>query len=215
VATAKRSIMLVRPDDDSRATIAGLLQRRGYRVQQAASGEEALALARKERPSLALLDVRLPDMSGYDVCREFRGTFGDSVPIVFLSGVRTEPYDRVVGLRLGADDYIVEPFAPEVLLARVDRLVEQAAIYIEPSVRADGVSRLSVRESEVLRLLADGRMQKEIARDLSISPKTVSNHIQNILVKLGVNSQAQAVAAAFSHGVAEIPERRATHARRR
>jgi DNA-binding NarL/FixJ family response regulator len=194
------SILVVEDDIDLRTLIAAMLQRRGYRVSQATWGEEALTLARQERPNVVLLDVKLPGMSGYDVCRELRAEFGEGLPILFVSGARTEPYDRVVGLRLGADDYIVKPFALDELLARVDRFIERAASETEQKPASGSGSRLSKREFEVLRLLADGRMPKEIALELSVSPKTISNHIQNVLVKLDVHSQAQAVAAVFRGG---------------
>ena len=185
--------------------IAAVLQPHGYRVREAPSGEEALDLVRQEEPNLVLLDVHLPGLSGYEVCRELRAEFGSRVAIVFVSGVRTEPYDRAVGLRLGADDYIVKPFAPDELLARVDRLIEQVSPPPTQTLPHTPTSRLSRRELEVLQLLAEGRMAKEIAQELSVSTKTVSNHIQNILVKLDVHSRAQAVAVAFRDGVAGIP----------
>ena len=81
-------------------------------MQSVATGEEALELARLERPSLVLVDVNLEGMSGYDVCRILRANFGDAVPIIFVSGDRTEAFDRVAGLRLGADDYLVKPVDP-------------------------------------------------------------------------------------------------------
>jgi len=196
-------VLVAEGDRESRTAIAALLERRGYRVRQAAGGEEALDLARQERPTLVLMDVHLPDMSGYEVCRLLRAEFGARLPIVFASAERTESYDHVVGLRLGADDYITKPFAADELLARLDRLMVPAAPDTEEAP-AGITSRLSGRELEVLQLLADGRTAKEIAQEIGVSRKTISNHIQNILVKLDVHSQAQAVAAAFKNGAAEI-----------
>ena len=206
MSTACGFVLVVEDDIDLRTVVVALLQRRGYRVHQTAWGEEALTVARQERPSLVLLDVNLPGISGYEVCRELRAEFGEGLPIVFVSGERTEPYDRVVGLRLGADDYVMKPFAPDELLARVDRLIEHAASNTEPRPRRATISRLSRRELEVLQLLADGRGPKQIALELSTSPKTISNHIHSILVKLDVHSQAQAVAAAFRNELVDTPE---------
>jgi len=197
---------VVEDDTDLNALIAALLQRAGYRVHQARSGEEALTVARRERPSLVLLDICLPGMSGYEVCRELRATYGEGLPIVFISGERTEPYDRVAGLRLGGDDYIVKPFAPDELLARIERLLRHTELPIPEEAGSRAVSRLSARELEVLQLLANGRTPREIALELSVSRKTASNHIQNILMKLGVHSQAQAVVVAFKEGAVEVPE---------
>jgi DNA-binding NarL/FixJ family response regulator len=205
VSAADAPVLVIEDDTGMRTLISALLERRGYRVLEAAAGEEGLALVRQQPPSLVLLDIELPGLSGYEVCRELRAEFGDRVAIVFISGVRTEPYDRVAGLRLGADDYIVKPFAPDELLARVDRLIEQAPAAAEQRPPNGITSRLSNRELEVLRLVAEGLMSKEIARELSVSTKTVENHIQSILVKLDVHTRAQAVAVALRHGVTEIP----------
>ena len=204
MATERGCILIVDDDEDLRALIGELLERRGYRIREAARGDEALTAARQEQPSLVLLDVHLPGMSGYDVCRELRAEFGERLPIVFISGERTEPFDRVAGLRLGADDYIVKPFDPDELLARVDRFVLQARADGEQEPTPASTSRLTRRELEVLQLLGDGRTPKEIGRELSVSRKTVSTHVHNILSKLDVHSQAQAVALAFTEGLIEV-----------
>jgi DNA-binding NarL/FixJ family response regulator len=184
-------ILIVDDDPAMRELLSGLLDQVGLPTRQASTGEEALAGARRQRPRLVLLDVRLPGVSGYEVCRELRVRFGEQLPIVFISGERVEPLDRTAGLLVGADDYIVKPFAPDELIARVRRLV---ARFTPPESEADR-PKLTPREGEVLNLLADGLDQPEIANELVISPKTVSSHIQHILAKLGVHSRAQAVAA--------------------
>jgi DNA-binding NarL/FixJ family response regulator len=158
-----------------------------------------------------LLEIPLGDISGYEVCRALREELGDGLPIVFVSGSRTESYDRVVGLIIGADDYIVKPFAADELLARVRRLVHRS----RPAM-ARTASRLTPRELEVLELLADGRSPQEISAGLFISTKTVSTHIEHIFTKLGVSSRVQAVALAYRDGLvtpaAELGALRATDA---
>lgn len=185
-------ILVVDDDAGCRAMIREVLGRAGYRLHEAASAEEARALVLEERPSLAILDVRLPGLSGYEACRELRDQFGPELPIVFVSGARTESFDRVAGLLIGADDYVTKPFAPDELLARVRVLLRRTAVPISERLAA-----LTKRELEVLRLLAEGLEQSEIARRLVISPKTVATHIEHILSKLGVHSRAQAVAVAY------------------
>ncbi len=160
------------------------------KVCAASSGSEALARATVDPPRAAVLDVNLPDVSGYEVCRELRRLYGPSIPIVFVSGDRTEEYDRVGGLLLGADEYVVKPFDPREVVARLDRLLDRAR---RTAVR----STLTPRELEILTRLAEGLTQTEIAARLEISPKTVATHIERILGKLGVRSRAQAVAIAF------------------
>jgi DNA-binding NarL/FixJ family response regulator len=189
------TVLVVDDDDGHRELISTVLGRAGFSTVDAANGEEAMAVARRHQPRLVVLDVRMPDLSGYEVCRRLRDEFGDTVSIMFLSGERTEGFDRAAGLLVGADDYLVKPFSPDELLARV-RLRLPAAPE-EPPLPTD----LTKRELEVLRLLAQGLAQKEIARRLVISSKTVAAHIQHILGKLGVHSRAQAVAQAYRRGL--------------
>jgi DNA-binding NarL/FixJ family response regulator len=168
-----------------------LLDPLGYVVSEASTAAEAFSTVSAERPVLVLLDVRLPDISGYVVCRQLREEFGEDVAIVFLSGERTDELDRTAGMLLGADDYIVKPFAAGEFIARISRIADRTA----PPREANG-STLTPREFEVLKLLADGLGQKKIAQALFITPKTVATHIQRILSKLDVHSRAEAVAYA-------------------
>jgi DNA-binding NarL/FixJ family response regulator len=157
------------------------------------------------QPALVLLDVNLAEVSGYEVCRDLRDRYGGDIAIIFLSGDRTEPYDRVAGLLLGADDYIVKPFDEGELLARVRSALRHSAAPQENGSEGDSAAEaLTNREREVLKLLARGLTQAEIAEQLFISPKTVGGHIQRILEKLDVHSRAQAVALAHEHGLADV-----------
>src|SRR5688572_12380061 len=165
---------------------------------QVASGEEVLEAVRDLKPSIVLLEVPLGGLSGYEVCRALREEASE-MPIVFVSGSRTESYDRVAGLLVGADDYVVKPYAPDELLTRVRALVRRSQSLTD-SVSA----KLTKRELEVLRLLADGLRQDEIAERLFISRKTVGTHVANILRKLGVHSQIQAVALAFREELLDV-----------
>ena len=189
-------ILVVDDDPGAAEAISALLEGAGLETRRAHSGEDALAVARERRPQMVLLDVRLPGVSGYEVLRALRDRFGESLPIMFVSGERVEPFDRVAGLQLGADDYLVKPFAPDELIARVRRLVERSASNGQEAVAA----KLTRREAEVLRLLASGRAQPEIAKQLVISSSTVASHIEHILGKLDVHSRAEAVAVAHRSG---------------
>jgi len=192
-ALRRDAVLIVDDDEDLRATIATMLADAGYPTRQADCGVEALRIARLEPPALVLLDVNLPGMCGYEVYRLLRDELGDQFPIVFISGERTASFDRVGGLLLGANDYMVKPFAEDELLARVHNLLGRRHA---PAARAIA-ARLTRREFEVLRLLAAGRGPDEIARLLVISPKTVGTHVERIYVKLGVQTRAQAVAVAY------------------
>jgi two-component system, NarL family, nitrate/nitrite response regulator NarL len=140
-------------------------------------------------------------VSGYEICRELRDEYGDFLPILFISGAKTDELDRVSGLLLGADDYIVKPFDPNEVLARVRRLTRRLTVQVPRRGRSGLEELLTSRELEVLFLLADGHTQKKIASELVISPKTVATHLQNILTKLGVHSRAEAVALAHRDGL--------------
>lgn len=187
----RREVILLVGDDAASPSLVRFLHVTGFATSRATNAEGALAETRRRRPSLVLMDVHLPDVSGYELCHVLREEFGSALPIVFVSADRTEPDDRVAGLLIGADDYIVAPFDCGELLARLRRLLSRSAA-VEPNGAAD----LTLREREVLTLLAQGRDQAGIASDLVISPKTVASHIQHILVKLGAHSRAEAVALA-------------------
>ena len=192
-------ILLVDDDAAFRELVRSLLGRIVYDVVETGDGDEAVELARGERPSLVLLDVELPGISGYEVCRALRDMYGEDLPIIFVSGRRTEQLDLVSGLLIGADDYVVKPFETAELLARVRRHLSRAP----RSTNGGNGATLTPREREILGLLAAGLDQRSIAEQLVISPKTVATHIQRILGKLGVRSRAQAVAYAHRHGLVD------------
>jgi two-component system, LuxR family, response regulator FixJ len=197
--TPRQRVLVIEDDAGIRELICAVLERDGYDSVPIESGEEALEAAAEELPALALLDVNLPGISGYEVCAALRRRYRDALAIVFVSGDRVESYDRVAGLLVGADDYIVKPFAPDELLGRVRAALRRVG-------SSEGtLSLLTPREREVLALLADGLEQTEIAERLVISSKTVASHIERILGKLGVRSRAQAVAFAYRERLVPIP----------
>jgi DNA-binding NarL/FixJ family response regulator len=191
-ANTSAAVLVADHDAETRSLVADLFEQAGYMVVEAESGDEALDAARRELPCLVILEVTLPRLSGYEVCHQLRAEFGERLPIVFLSGERKEPFDRVAGILLGADDYLVKPFAPDELLARARRLTRRAGP-VAPTV----ASRLTAREMQVLTLLAEGHEQDEIASQLFISRRTVGTHIENLMRKLGVRTRVQAVALAY------------------
>jgi DNA-binding response OmpR family regulator len=113
------TILVAEDDRDIAELIARYLQKAGWHPHVAASGDEALAFARQHPLDLAILDVMLPGISGFDLCRTLRATERTAkLPIIMLTA-RAEESDRIVGLELGADDYIAKPFSPNELVARV------------------------------------------------------------------------------------------------
>jgi DNA-binding NarL/FixJ family response regulator len=186
------AVLIADDDESSRASLARVLRSAGYRVLQADTGDGALALARSTTPAAVILEIPLPGLSGYEVCHVLRSELGSDVPVIFLSGARTEPYDRVAGLLLGADDFVVKPYSAGEVLARLANLVRRCRS------RAPGrCQRLTKREREVLDLMGEGLRHDDIARRLFISPKTVASHVEHILRKLGVRSSTEAIAVAY------------------
>jgi DNA-binding NarL/FixJ family response regulator len=194
------AIVIADGDESGRALAAAALKRAGYDTLEVSTGSAALDAVRANGVALVVLEVGLPDMTGYEVCRELRSERGEELPIFFLSGLRTEPLDRVAGLLLGADDFIVKPFDSDELVARVRRFVNRKAPLRDVTLGEPDSPQLTRREVEVLNLLVEGRRQKEIAVQLVISQKTVATHIQNLLGKFGVHSRAELIARAYMLG---------------
>ena len=206
-----RSIVIVEDDEDIADSVRYNLEREGFRVRVAATGEEALALIFDRPPSLVLLDLNLPHMSGFEICRRLREEAVTArVPILMLTA-RTDESDKVLGLNLGADDYITKPFGMRELVARVnaairradvkeqDRLVyDDGVISIDPnrfSVRCRGREvRLTRKEFALLAELArnPGRV---LTREMLLDrvwglayygdSRTLDVHIRRLRQKLG------------------------------
>jgi DNA-binding NarL/FixJ family response regulator len=202
VAMAVRRTRVLVVDDDAGfcAFLSSLLASASIDTVEASDAEAAILAARERRPDAAILDVALPGVSGYGLCRELRDVYGPDLPVIFVSGTRTDPIDRAAGLLVGGDDYLVKPIDPDELLARLRRLLERARAWTKPPSSAE----LTEREIEVLQLVAEGLPPAEVARRLVISPKTVSSHVQRILTKLDVHTRAQAVAVAYEAGLIRV-----------
>jgi DNA-binding NarL/FixJ family response regulator len=194
-------VLIADQDDEARTRHASALRRAGFDVKETAGGDEALEIAKRYALAAVVLEVSLTGLSGYEVCRAIRSEVDPDLPILFASGMRTESFDRVAGLLLGADDYLVKPVATDELLTRIRALVRRTAI----SAGAPPGRSLTPRELQILGLVAEGLRQQEIADRLYISSKTVSTHIEHILRKLGVRSRAQAVAVAFRDRLLDKP----------
>jgi DNA-binding NarL/FixJ family response regulator len=212
---ARETVLVVDDDRRFRDLAKTVIERAGFAVVEAGSADQALAAARSHPPHLVLLDVKLPQSSGYEVYRELHDVLGDNLPIIFVSGERTEPYDRVAGLLLGADDYLVKPLDPDELVARIRRSLRPRGNGVHKDAERaaeNGGADLTPRELEVLRLVADGRSSAQIAHELVISPRTVGTHIQHILAKLGVANRTEAAAYAFHAGLIELDVEGHVHA---
>jgi DNA-binding response OmpR family regulator len=120
-------VLIVDDDPGVLELIATTLEAVGIVPRAASTYDEALAVALEERPAAAVLDIELPGRSGYELFTALRNEFGDSLPVIFVSGVRTESFDRVAGLLAGGDDFLSKPFDPEELVARIRAVLRRTA----------------------------------------------------------------------------------------
>jgi DNA-binding response OmpR family regulator len=156
--SARRLVLIVDPDSRLRGEIREAFRQDGFEVAEAATGEEALAKFEKRHPSVVLLEVDLPDISGFEVCREVR-RHGDVVPVILISS-RAEEVDVVVGLEIGADDYVTKPVRLRELTARVAANLRRA--------RMDGPKSERVR-MEFKDLLIDLNERRVVRQEQEIT----------------------------------------------
>src|SRR6185503_9643379 len=151
--TMEQGTIVVADDESNIADLVDLyLSREGYRVVKAATGQAALDAVEGARPRLVVLDVGLPDIDGLEVCRRLRRT--SSIPVIFLTA-RDGEVDRILGLELGADDYMTKPFSPAELVARVKAVLRRvdggpAAEVVQAGRVAIDLGRREVRVDDVV-----------------------------------------------------------------
>jgi two-component system phosphate regulon response regulator PhoB len=206
------TVLLVEDERDIADLIRYHVDKAGMRVVHAADGAAALRVARAEHPDLVILDLMLPGLDGLEVCRQLRrDALTRRVPIIMLTA-RGEEVDRVVGLELGADDYVVKPFSPRELIARIRAVLRRVEASEAPAGRATGdlhidearhavtVSgrpvELTAKEFGLLAALmrADGRVLSRdqlleavwgYANAAEIESRTVDVHVRRLRAKLG------------------------------
>lgn len=173
-------------------------------VGEAASAAEAILAARELRPDVVLLDVRLPDRNGMDVCRELK-TQPDAPRVLFLTSFADNSL-VLAAMQAGGDGYLLKDNEPRDIAAAI-RTVQAGGMMFDPVVAravdrelksvlpgpvADPMRGLSDQERRVLAAVADGMTDKEIALALGLQPKTVRNYLERVFEKLGVNSRTRA-----------------------
>jgi two-component system alkaline phosphatase synthesis response regulator PhoP len=149
---AMSKVLVVDDDPGIVKLVRGYLEQVGYEVAVAYDGKKAMQIARNERPDLVILDLMLPEMDGWDVCRALRKE--SDVPIIMLTA-RVEESDKLIGLELGADDYVTKPFSPRELVARVRSVLRRAE---GMPARRERISRADITV-DVSRHLVDVRGQ--------------------------------------------------------
>lgn len=172
-------------------------------VAQAADGESAVALFRRERPDVSLVDLRMPALDGVDVVEQIRREFPEAV-LVVLTTFDTDD-DVYRALSAGAKAYLLKDVSPADLVACV-RTVHNGGTWVSPAVASKLVARmtsvqLTLREMAVLRLVATGKSNRDIGETLNISEGTVKIHLSHLFEKLGATSRTEAVAKAVERGL--------------
>ena len=232
--TAGERILVVDDEPDIVALVAYHLAKAGYRVSTASSGSEALAAASEEHPALIVLDLMLPEMSGFEVLEQLRANDATrEVAVLMLTARREEP-DRIRGLSLGADDYLTKPFSPQELVLRVAAILRRLSaagasaadvvtvgpIHIDRSahrVTIDGLLiELTPTEFKLLATLAErrGRVQSrahllETVWDAApdIQTRTVDMHVQRLRGKLGPAGDLIETVRGFGYRLRATPAR--------
>jgi DNA-binding NarL/FixJ family response regulator len=200
VASRSRRVALIADtDQQSCVSVCTLVRALGLAPELAGTGAGVLAAVEDDLPTLVILAVDLCEPSAYEVLRRLREQAGENLPLAVLSARQEQQRDEIASLMLGADDYFPKPVNPDRFTARVRRLLARS---ITPSLRpalttTPTPNDLARRERQVLDLLVQGSRPAEIAESLCITKKTAATHIEHILAKLGVHTQAQAVAFAL------------------
>lgn len=214
-------ILVVDDDPQIREVLVIALERAGYTVQTAADGAAGLREVVRGNPALIVLDVGLPELDGLEVCRRIRAT--SQVPILFLTA-RDDEIDRILGLELGADDYVTKPFSPRELVARIKAILKRASGGVAAPVLAHGcltldparhdcrVSGVAVSLTQTEAQLLAKLMQRpgEVLRrpalvaavwgaHSDVADRTLDSHIRNLRAKLHAAGLPDAVETL--HGV--------------
>lgn len=174
-------------------------------VADADNGPDAIKAYRKHRPDVVVLDLRMPGMDGVETIRKLRAEFGEARVLIFSNYASGDEVYQA--FKAGACGFVVKEMALDRLLEAI-RKVHQGEQYVPPEIaqRMSGrvLSQLSVRELEVLRLVAKGFSNKEIGAALRVVEGTIKIHLTNILAKLGVSDRTQAIVAAVKRGIIQI-----------
>ena len=198
--------------DDNPKYLQDVLPMYGYEVEVATDGLQALKIlnSKANEVELMILDVMMPNMDGWETLKSVRNNKElEQLPIIMLTAVDAEQ-KQVSGLKFGADDYIVKPFALPNLLARVEALLRRTKWMEEkqqsksmnlPFTSAEPIQQLTTREKEVLKLVTEGASNNDIADKLFVREVTIKTHLNSIFKKLNVTSRTQAVLLAMQMNI--------------
>lgn len=154
----KTKVLLVEDEESIRKFVKINLEREGYIIFEAGSGEDGIEIARRERPDIVVLDIMLPGIDGFEVCKTLRGEF-PSLGIIMLTA-KAEDYDKIIGLQYGTDDYLTKPFNPTELTLRIKSIerrlepeeVKESNLIVDPPFKIDSYSRKFYKDDVELEL---------------------------------------------------------------
>lgn len=208
------SILIVEDEEDIRELLVFNLQREGYTTLQAADGMQGLELARLKQPQMILLDLMLPGMDGFTVCKELeRDPKTAPIPIIMLTA-RGEEIDRIVGLELGADDYVVKPFSVRELILRIKAILRRQAVVRSTSMLTrhaisidPSAHKVRVEDTEIDLTATEFRLLEDLLRNAGTVrtreqllntvwgyqfegyARTVDTHVRRLRAKLGSSAE--------------------------
>jgi len=225
-------LLLVDDEPGLRTAVKAYLEDEGFQVTTANDGEEGWSVAQEILPDVILSDVMMPRCDGFGLLKRLRGDERlGGTPVIFLTA-KGMTADRIAGFNAGVDDYIPKPFDPNELVARVqnvvrrqERLLAEAARFADADITAmakqiteirsmlgnggakkaapDVKLDFTPREASVLQLVAEGMMNKEIARRLETSIRNVEKYVSRLFIKTGTASRTELVRYALEHGLVE------------
>lgn len=197
--TAKLTVYIVDDDDAVRRGLTALLVAKGFAVETFASADAFLAAGPPYPGGCALIDIRLPKMSGLELQREMKRR-GIALPVIIITGHGDVPV-AVAALKAGAVDFLEKPFDSESILAAIDEAIRVAPIAggipMDRESIAERIGRLTSREREVMELVVEGQPNKAIAHRLNIALRTVEIHRARVMEKMGARNLSELVRMAI------------------
>jgi DNA-binding NarL/FixJ family response regulator len=206
-----KKLLLIDDDPNLILLVKDYLEFRGYDVVTAENGREALQVLEQQTPDMIICDVMMPEMDGYSLVSTIRSDPKTSwIPVLFLSA-KGQSQDRVKGLNIGADVYMVKPFEPEELVAQVESSLKQASRLIQhKDSKGEGSQKIQVpfdveltpTELRVVQFVARGMANREIAEELNVSQRTIESHVSNMLGKTGLHNRTELARWALENSMA-------------
>ena len=195
-----RNLLLIDDDPNLILLVRDYLEFRGYNVDTAENGREALQVLDRSVPDMIICDIMMPEMDGYSLVKHIREEpTTNRIPVLFLSA-KGQSQDKVKGLSEGADIYMSKPFEPEELVAQVESSLKQIKRWEQgrprslsgaPTIVVPHNVELTPTELKVVQLVAKGMANREIANQLNVSQRTIESHVSNMLNKTSLNNRTE------------------------